>query len=120
MIPGGGIGYGGGTTCAAGYHCQNLNEWYSQCTPGTVTSTPSSISSSTSTSTSTPTSTSTSTSTTPTGTSLDAKTKAKGKDYFGTCTDRNTLSDPAYEAIVIAEYGQVTPENSMKWESTES
>lgn len=134
ITPGGGIGYTGQTTCISGYTCQSFSEWYSQCSPGTVTSvvpTPAS--------TPTPTPTLTPPSSTPppppppppsntppascpspSGTSLDAKIKVKGRDYFGTCTDRNTLSDPAYEAIVIAEYGQVTPENSMKWESTES
>lgn len=65
----------------------------------------------------------TTTSSTPAATStgtLDANMKAVGREYFGTCADRNTLSDASYEAIVIAEYGQVTPENSMKWDATES
>lgn len=52
--------------------------------------------------------------------SLDWKIRHNhGRKFVGTCTDQNTLSDPKYEAIVKAEYGQVTPENSMKWESTE-
>lgn len=120
-VPGGGIGYTGDTTCVSGYVCKIINDWYSQCVPFTATSvatTPTSIAtppppppSSTPPVACPP---------IPVGTSLDAKTKAQGREYFGTCTDRNTLSDPKYEAIVIAEYGQVTPENSMKWESTES
>lgn len=52
--------------------------------------------------------------------SLDWKIRNNhGRKFAGVCTDKNTLSDPKYEAIVKAEYGQVTPENSMKWESTE-
>lgn len=122
ITPGGGIGYTGQTTCVSGYTCQNFSEWYSQCNPGTATSVvPTPAPTPTPTPPPTPPSSAPPASCpSPSGTSLDAKIKAKGRDYFGTCTDRNTLSDPAYEAIVIAEYGQVTPENSMKWESTES
>lgn len=126
-VLGGGIGYTGSTACVAGYACHSFSEWYSQCNPAAVTSV---VSSPTSAPVSSPTSAPVSTPTPtpppppppscPSGTSLDAKIKAQGREYFGTCTDKNTLSDPAYEAIVIAEYGQVTPENSMKWESTES
>lgn len=54
----GGIGYTGTTTCASGYSCVFVNEWYSQCQPGSGT-----VSSSTSTSPSTSTSTSIPTST---------------------------------------------------------
>lgn len=126
--PGGGIGYNGPTDCVSGYTCQSINDWYSQCRPGTVTSvvptppasTPHPTPPESTPPPTQPSSASPASCPSPGGTSLDAKIKAKGRDYFGTCTDKNTLSDPAYEAIVIAEYGQVTPENSMKWESTES
>jgi endo-1,4-beta-xylanase len=50
---------------------------------------------------------------------LDKAMKCAGKLYFGTATDQNTLSNPKVEAIVKKEFGAVTPENSMKWESTE-
>lgn len=131
MVLGGGIGYTGSTACIAGYTCHSFSEWYSQCNPGAATPTLAPTPTSSPTLTPPPTQPSSTPPTlpssappascpSPSGTSLDAKIKAKGRDYFGTCTDRNTLSDPAYEAIVISEYGQVTPENSMKWESTES
>ncbi|KAF7593086.1 hypothetical protein BBP40_012031 [Aspergillus hancockii] len=51
--------------------------------------------------------------------SLNDAFKAKGKDYFGTCGDQNTLSDATNAAVVKNDFGQLTPENSMKWESTE-
>ncbi|KAL0955074.1 hypothetical protein HGRIS_003991 [Hohenbuehelia grisea] len=60
----------------------------------------------------------------PTGTSsagLHTVAKAKGKLYFGSATDNGELPDAPYEAILsdTKEFGQITPSNSMKWESTE-
>lgn len=53
-------------------------------------------------------------------TSIDKLIKAKGKLYYGTCTDQNRLSTGKSAAIIQANFGQVTPENSMKWDATES
>ncbi|KAL2134933.1 hypothetical protein VTI74DRAFT_10340 [Chaetomium olivicolor] len=49
--------------------------------------------------------------------SIDKLFKAKGKEYFGTCTDQGRLTSGKNAAIIDANFGQVTPENSMKWES---
>ncbi|KAF9691211.1 hypothetical protein EKO04_010613 [Ascochyta lentis] len=44
----------------------------------------------------------------------------KGKKYFGTATDPGRFNTGSNGAIVKANFGQVTPENSMKWDATES
>jgi len=49
--------------------------------------------------------------------SVDRLFKAKGKEYFGVCTDQGRLQQGKNAAIIEANFGQVTPENSMKWES---
>ncbi|KAF2638445.1 hypothetical protein P280DRAFT_491849 [Massarina eburnea CBS 473.64] len=52
--------------------------------------------------------------------SINAAFVAKGKKYFGVAADKGTLSDTTNEQTVIDNFGQVTPENSMKWDATES
>ncbi|RPA83195.1 endo-1,4-beta-xylanase C precursor [Ascobolus immersus RN42] len=128
----GGNGYNGPTNCVSGATCQKLNDWYYQCLPGqapqpTTTQAPPE-----------PTTsvvippTTTSTGTTPTTTvappagapsagpnGLHAKMVAKGRYYFGTAVDQNTLSQSVISNIVKEEFGMLTPENSMKWESTQ-
>ncbi|KAF2820737.1 endoxylanase [Ophiobolus disseminans] len=52
--------------------------------------------------------------------SLDARFKALGKKYFGVATDRNRLTANSNAQIIIDNFGQVTPENSMKWDATEN
>lgn len=51
--------------------------------------------------------------------SLDAKFKAAGKKYFGVAADKGTLSNTENAKIIVENFGQVTPENSMKWDATE-
>lgn len=51
--------------------------------------------------------------------SIDAGMKAKGKLYWGTATDQNRLTAGSNAKIIQANFGQVTPENSMKWDTTE-
>ncbi|KAF2017867.1 glycoside hydrolase family 10 protein [Aaosphaeria arxii CBS 175.79] len=51
--------------------------------------------------------------------SLDAKFKAAGKKYFGVATDQGLLSNAQNKQIIVDNFGQVTPENSMKWDATE-
>ncbi|KAL0467613.1 endo-1,4-beta-xylanase [Neurospora intermedia] len=49
--------------------------------------------------------------------SIDALMKAKGKLYFGACTDQGRLTSGKNAVILQKNFGQVTPENSMKWDS---
>ena len=96
------------------------SDWYSQCVPGsggnpTITTT---------TRGNTPTTTRTSTPTTTGGngnggTGLHNKFKAKGKLYFGTEIDHYHLNNNPLTTIVKNSFGQVTAENSMKWDATE-
>ncbi|MFJ8884129.1 endo-1,4-beta-xylanase [Streptomyces sp. NPDC102402] len=43
---------------------------------------------------------------------------AQGR-YFGSATDNPELPDAAYAAVLGSEFGQITPGNSMKWDTTE-
>ena len=83
------------------------NDYYSQCQPGAAPAP-----------TTTPPATSTG-SPAPAATGLDKAFKAKGKKFFGTCSDSNRFNNPTGSAVTIREFGQVTPENSMKWDATE-
>lgn len=51
---------------------------------------------------------------------LHTLAKAAGKLYFGSATDNPELTDTAYVAKLSdnAEFGQITPGNSLKWVST--
>lgn len=53
------------------------------------------------------------------GSGLHNKFKAKGKLYFGTEIDHYHLNNNALTTIVKNSFGQVTHENSLKWDATE-
>ena len=59
----------------------------------------------------------TSTSTATSTMALNMAARAAGKLYFGSATDNPELTDTAYVRILnnTAMFGQLTPENSMKW-----
>ncbi|KAL4781366.1 endo-1,4-beta-xylanase C [Aspergillus varians] len=51
--------------------------------------------------------------------SLNDAFVAAGKSYFGTCSDETLLQNTENEAIISTQFGALTPENSMKWDSIE-
>lgn len=52
---------------------------------------------------------------------LNTNAIAAGKLYFGTAVDNNDLSDATYKKLLanVADFGQITPANSMKWDAIE-
>ncbi|KAL5638892.1 hypothetical protein ACGC1H_003302 [Rhizoctonia solani] len=105
----GGIGYSGSTTCDSPFVCTKINDYYYQCLTGTAA--PTTTVGGGTTTTAAPPATSTG--------GLDGLMKAKGKKYFGTCADSALLNNAQNAAIIKAEFGQLTPENSAKWDSIE-
>ena len=51
-------------------------------------------------------------------TTLQSLAAAKGR-YFGSATDNPELTDAAYVSTLSSEFGQITPGNSMKWDTIE-
>ncbi|PVG02151.1 hypothetical protein CPB86DRAFT_610706 [Serendipita vermifera] len=111
----GGIGYTGSTTCDSPFVCTRQNDYYSQCLPGSSSNAPT-----TTTTTKISTTTTTSSGGSSTTGSLAQRMKAKGKKYFGTCSDSALLSNSQNAAVIKAQFNQLTPENSMKWETIEA
>ncbi|KAA8911303.1 endo-1,4-beta-xylanase A precursor [Sphaerosporella brunnea] len=109
----GGNGWTGATTCVSGTTCVYINDWYSQCQPGGSSPT------TTTTAGGSPTTTAGGGGSTSTGT-LDGTMKANGGRYFGTCSDSGLLSQSSESNLIKAEFGQLTPENSMKWDTVEA
>ncbi|KAJ1303873.1 hypothetical protein OPQ81_008290 [Rhizoctonia solani] len=105
----GGIGWSGSTVCDSPYVCTKINDYYYQCLTGSATTTAGGGGGSPTTS---------APPTTTTG-GLDGLIKAKGKKYFGTCADSALLNNAQNAAIIKAQFGQLTPENSAKWDSIE-
>jgi endo-1,4-beta-xylanase len=51
--------------------------------------------------------------------SINQLFQAKGKNYFGSITDPVDIAITQDANTIIADFGAVTPENSMKWDATE-
>ena len=51
--------------------------------------------------------------------SVNGLFKAKGKLYFGAITDPANIANTRDANTIIANFGAVTAENSMKWDATE-
>ncbi|TLS25550.1 hypothetical protein PpBr36_06892 [Pyricularia pennisetigena] len=106
----GGQGWTGATTCVSGAVCQKSNDYYSQCVPSSGGSQPSPEPQPTQPS-------------NPgggnSGSGLDGKIKNRGKLYFGTSMDHYDLNKAQLTNIVKAQFGQITHENSMKWDAIE-
>ncbi|KAH7324153.1 endo-xylanase [Stachybotrys elegans] len=107
----GGEGWTGPTTCVSGAVCQASNQWYSQCVPGTGNPPPAA--------TTTRSAGTQPTSNPPTGSGLHARFAAKGKLYFGTEIDHYHLNNNPLTTVVKNSFGQITNENSMKWDALE-
>ena len=112
---GGGINWTGATTCAAPNVCTEINAYYFQCLPASSTAKSSPTTAPPPPPPPPPTTTAPSKPASTGG--LDAHFKAKGKVFFGTASDQNRFSDATDSAVTIANFGGVTPENSMKWDA---
>ncbi|KAF2100564.1 structural studies On the mobility in the active site of the Thermoascus Aurantiacus xylanase I [Rhizodiscina lignyota] len=51
--------------------------------------------------------------------SIDAAFKKLGKKYIGVATDQDTFGKEVVANIIESDFGQISPENSMKWDATE-
>ncbi|CAA7265363.1 unnamed protein product [Cyclocybe aegerita] len=119
----GGIGWTGPTSCVSGTTCVQLNDWYFQCQPGSA---PTTVAPSppppTTTAAPPPPPVTTTTAAPPNTTAPPTGSPTGNRDqaFWGSCADSNTLNIAANAAILRSDFGQVTPENSMKWDALES
>ncbi|TRM64780.1 glycoside hydrolase family 10 and carbohydrate-binding module family 1 protein [Schizophyllum amplum] len=98
--------------CDSGAACIKVNDYYSQCQPGTAAPTTSVVTTSGPGTTVAPPA--------PAASGLNAAfTSHSGKLFFGACADSGTLNIAKNAAILKSDFGGVTPENSMKWDATE-
>jgi endo-1,4-beta-xylanase len=82
---------------SSGLTCNVINDHYSQCVHNTGSGDLASLAAS----------------------GLNGKFVAKGKKFWGSAADPKTLNNTAIAAILKSDFGQVTAENSMKWDATE-
>jgi endo-1,4-beta-xylanase len=138
----GGKGFTGETTCTSGHTCVAGNPYYSQCVVGSGSGAPAAPPAAPVASTMVsvivkPSSTLVASVAAPAASkpatgntagsgkngakcSINAAFQAKGKKYIGTAADQGTLSDTKNAQVIIDNFGQLTPENSMKWDATEA
>ncbi|KAI1262783.1 hypothetical protein F5Y18DRAFT_418657 [Xylariaceae sp. FL1019] len=96
----GGVGWTGATTCQSGYYCNSQNDYYSQCIPGTATTTAA-----------TSITTATATSTTGTGTTTESTgaTTATGSGTYPTTLQSGYYWIRAVESPNFHSYLQAAP-----------
>ncbi|KAF8648171.1 hypothetical protein AX16_006368 [Volvariella volvacea WC 439] len=104
----GGIGYTGDTECSTGLICTRISDDYYQCQRPGPTLTPSP----------TPTISLPVITPTPPG-SLDVRLKAHGLKFWGVWANNSCLNNASCTLIMRSQYGAITPDNDLKWDTTE-